>query len=168
MIVRVIAVMGGLALGTGLSQFPEYSQQYLQRLSGAVSELDGVVARFDADAADLGLDRQAALAEMRATGGMAEARAESMAYVLERHRNLSRDLAALTAEGPAGKVLNAWRFTDPKLARATWAAYRPALPLTLQGAGFAAAGLMAGYCLFGGLCAGIGRLAGRRRMAGPA
>ena len=38
MLRRLIAGIGGLALATTLSQFPEYAQQYTQRLGGAVDE----------------------------------------------------------------------------------------------------------------------------------
>ena len=44
MFMRAIAVAGGLAGAAGLSQFPEFSQQYVQRLGGAVDELTAVVA----------------------------------------------------------------------------------------------------------------------------
>src|SRR6056297_4171827 len=106
MIIRAIALAGGLAVSVGASQFPEYSQQYMQRLSGAVDELSGVVAQFDADAAGLGLDRVDALEELRAGGRMGEARAISMGYVLERHQRLNHDLAALRGSTMAGKILN--------------------------------------------------------------
>jgi hypothetical protein len=36
---RSLSLLGGLGLGLALSQFPEYAQQYTQRLGGAVDEL---------------------------------------------------------------------------------------------------------------------------------
>ncbi|NRB05388.1 MAG: DUF2937 family protein, partial [Rhodobacteraceae bacterium] len=47
MLGRAIALAGGLAGGLSLSQFPEFSQQYLQRLGGAVDALAVVVTDFD-------------------------------------------------------------------------------------------------------------------------
>ena len=38
---RALSVLGGLALGFGFAQFPEYAQQYEQRLGGAVDEVRG-------------------------------------------------------------------------------------------------------------------------------
>ena len=64
MLVRAITLAGGLTGAAGLSQFPEFSQQYIQRLSGAVDELSRVVAEFDADAAALGLSRGEALDQL--------------------------------------------------------------------------------------------------------
>ena len=63
MIARVLALLGGLAGGASLSQFPEYSQQYIQRLAGAVDELTLFVTEFDADAASVGLSWDEALQE---------------------------------------------------------------------------------------------------------
>ena len=62
--IRALILAGGVAGAAGLSQFPEYSQQYNQRLAGAVDELSHVVADFDASAAAEGLSREAALAQM--------------------------------------------------------------------------------------------------------
>jgi len=43
---RILATAGGIAGAVALSQFPEFSQQYVQRLSGATDELRAVtVAR---------------------------------------------------------------------------------------------------------------------------
>ena len=44
---RMIAGIGGLALAIVLSQFPEYAQQYTQRLGGAVDELRVITEDFD-------------------------------------------------------------------------------------------------------------------------
>ncbi|MCZ0812075.1 MAG: DUF2937 family protein [Pseudomonadota bacterium] len=170
MLFRAIALAGGLAGAAGLSQFPEYAQQYTQRLAGAVHELDGVVARFDADAAGLGLDRAAALDDLRRGSRMGQARAQSMGEVLARHAALSADLAHLRGAGPAGLALNGWRFGDPAIAREAWAAFRPALPVSGAGVGFGAVGFMLGYGLSGGALAGLGalgRLASRRSRALP-
>ena len=57
MLLRAITMAGGLVGAAGLSQFPEFSQQYVQRLGGAVDELSRFVAEFDADAAAVGMTR---------------------------------------------------------------------------------------------------------------
>ncbi|MEM9851772.1 MAG: DUF2937 family protein, partial [Pseudomonadota bacterium] len=46
---------GGCAMLCATSQFPEFSQQYVQRLGGAVDELRRVAADFDASARAAGL-----------------------------------------------------------------------------------------------------------------
>ena len=59
---RSLGLVGGLALGVALSQFPEYAQQYTQRLGGAVDELRVITSDFDRAAAQSGLTREQALA----------------------------------------------------------------------------------------------------------
>ena len=55
-----------LALGfaVALSQFPAFSDQYVQRLGGQADALQKVAAEFDASADRAGLTRQAALEEL--------------------------------------------------------------------------------------------------------
>ena len=59
---RAVASIGGLGLALALSQFPEYAQQYTQRLGGAVDELRVITEEFDRAASAGGLGRDAALA----------------------------------------------------------------------------------------------------------
>ena len=47
---KFLAIAGGLAGAAGLSQYPEFSQQYTQRLGGQVDALSEVVADFEASA----------------------------------------------------------------------------------------------------------------------
>lgn len=166
--IRALAVAGGICVAGASSQFPEYSQQYMQRLSGAVDELSAVVAQFDADAQGLGLSRAQALDDLAQGGRMGEARALSMGRVLSRYDRLSRDLAVLKDSTALDRALNAWRLSERDLARATWADFRPALPVSVEGAGFAGAGFGLGYVLFAGLLAGVGRLVRRRPAPTPA
>ena len=63
MILRAFAFASAVLGGASASQFPEYSQQYLQRLSGAVEELTRVTTDFDRTAQDSGLTREEALAQ---------------------------------------------------------------------------------------------------------
>jgi hypothetical protein len=162
MIFRAIAMIGGLAGAAGLSQFPEYSQQYTQRLSGAVDELSAVVTQFDADAEGLGLSRDAALGELALGSRMAQARAQSMGQVLERHARLSADLAGLRKSTAVQKALKPQYFSDPDVARAAWSDFKPAVPVTAEGLGFAGAGWLAGYGILAGLMAALGRVFRRR------
>ncbi len=76
MILRALTLAGGVAGAAVTSQFPEYSQQYLQRLGGAVDALHEVVADFDASAQAVGLSRSDALAQMTGTAFMERRRAE--------------------------------------------------------------------------------------------
>ncbi|MFU1477196.1 DUF2937 family protein [Roseovarius sp. C7] len=136
MIMRAMALAGGIAGAAGLSQFPEFSQQYVQRLGGAVDELSRFISEFDADAARFDLSREAALADLEQGGRMAAARAESMRATLARHARLSGDLEVLRQAGPFTRAYEAGRLSDRELAEATWADFKPALPLTFEGGMF--------------------------------
>ena len=141
---RALGLAGGLAVGAAGAQFPEYSQQYAQRLAGAVDELSGFVAEFDADARGLGLSRQAALEGLAEGGDMGAARAETMGAVIARHARLSADLEALRGAGPFTRAYRAAHLTEPEIARAALSDFKPALPLTFEGAVFALFGFLAG------------------------
>lgn len=152
--------MGGLTT----AQFPEYSQQYLQRLGGAVDALGAVVADFDASAAGSGLSRAQALAQMQGTPFL-ERRGADMARTLARHARLSDDLATLQGDGPFMRAYHGARLTDPQIARAAWDAYQPALPMSFAGLSFAGVGFVGGGLVVS-LLLGVLRLTfGRRGTA---
>lgn len=161
--IRILAVAVGLFSALGLSQFPEYSQQYTQRLSGAVDELTRIVVAFDADAAKLGMSRQEALEDLSASGRMAEARAESMEIVIARHTRLSADLTSLKASSAAYKALNINKLRDEQIARRALEDFQPAVPATAEGLGFAVVGFGLGYSLILVSVGFIGRFLWRRR-----
>ncbi|MDU8928969.1 DUF2937 family protein [Alisedimentitalea sp. MJ-SS2] len=163
MLLRTITLAGGLAGAAGMSQFPEFSQQYVQRLGGAVDELSRFVEEFDADAARLNLSREAALQDLAAGGAMGAERAGTVGATLARHARLSADLQALQAAGPFTRAYRATRLTDTEIATNAWTAFKPAMPLTFEGASFAGIGFLGGILALGGVFALLRRLFGRRK-----
>jgi Protein of unknown function (DUF2937) len=166
MIARVVTLAGGLAGAAGFSQFPEFSQQYIQRMGGAVDELGRFVAEFDADAASLDVSREQALIQMRYGGAMGAVRADTMENTIARHARLSADLAALEGVGPFTRAYEMRRFSDSEIAARAWEAYKPAVPLTFEGGVFAGTGFLGGLGLIGGLIALLRGVFGRRRAQG--
>lgn len=158
MILRVSALVAGLAGAVLCSQFPAFSQQYVQRLGGAVDELTLVVAEFDRSAAAEGLDRAAALAQMTGTA-FVERRRVDMERVFQRQLRLQSQLGRLQKAGPFRRAIHIPSM-DREVLQASWAAFDPALPLTWAGAVFAAMGSVLGYG-FVALLGGIGRLTRR-------
>jgi len=146
MVLRAMALAGGVAGAAALSQFPEYSQQYTQRLAGAVDELSRVVADFDASARTLGLSREDALAQMVGTP-FVERRRSDMTRTLARHTRLRDDLLALREASVLERVRMAPRLTDPEIAARAWDDFTPGVPVTAVGLGLAAAGFVAGWGL---------------------
>lgn len=162
MLLRALTLVGGIAGAAGLSQAPEFTQQYVQRLGGAVDELDRFVAAFDADAAAVGLSRAAALQDLSQGGAMAAKRAVTMGNTMARHEHMSRELQALRGAGPFTRSYRVARFSDTEIAANTWGAFRPAVPITPEGALCAGVGLLGGMSLVWALLALL-RMPFRRR-----
>lgn len=161
MILRALTLAAGLTGAAGFSQFPEFSQQYAQRLGGAVDALSEVVSDFDASATAAGLTRDAALEQMTGTDFLDSRRAD-MTRTFRRHEKLQSDLKVLQGAGPFMRAYHGARLTDGDIAKAAWAAYKPALPLTFEGVIFAGVGCVIG-ALAVSLIAGVLRLPFRQR-----
>lgn len=149
MILRALTLAGGVAGAMATSQFPEFSQQYAQRLGGAVDALAEVVADFDASAVAVGLDREGALAQMEGTEFLDRRRVD-MTATFARYTRLQGDLATLQGQGPFMRAYHLPRLTDPDIVGAAWAAYQPAMPLNFAGVTFAVFGFLLGGTVLGG------------------
>lgn len=160
--IRTLTLAGALAGAVSLSQFPEFSQQYLQRLSGAVDELRGLVLAFDATAGAAGLTRDEALADLSGSAFQTDLQA-TLAGQITRYERLSQDYTALRTAEPLGRLAQLYRFADPDLARRTWDDFRPAVPASPDGLMFAGIGFAGGWML---LAAAFGLL--RRLFRGAA
>jgi hypothetical protein len=150
MIFKTLTLIGGMFGAAALSQFPEFTQQYMQRLGGQVDALSTVIGDFDTSARKADMTREAALASM---GGSVflENRRTDMRATIERHRKLEDDLAVLSAATPIARVSMPHRLRDQTLVRATYETFRPALPLTLEGILSAAVGFVAGWAIIAAL-----------------
>ncbi|MFK7941044.1 MAG: DUF2937 family protein [Roseovarius sp.] len=148
MFLRALTLAGGLTGAAGLSQFPEFSQQYLQRLGGKVEELTRFVEEFDADASAVGVSREQALVDLAQGGGIGAERAQTMVSTIDRQARLSTALEDLRGAGPFTRAYHANAFTDSELARGTLNDFKPALPLTFEGIVFSVLGFLAGIGVF--------------------
>ena len=159
MILRTVALAAGITGAAGLSQFPEFSQQYMQRLGGAVDELARQVDRYEADAAGQDMTLPTYLDALAAEGPMAEVQAGNMAQDIARHAALSEALAQLKGAGPFTRARLAGLMGDRQIVERAWEAYQPAAPLTFEGVVFAAAGFLVGWlglkALFAFLAGGL-------------
>lgn len=158
MFLRILILACGFAGALGAAQFPAFSQQYMQRLGGAVQALAEVTADFDQSAATLGLSREEALQQMTGTA-FVEARRLDIQKTFVRYDKLRADLAALEGLGPFMRAYRAHHMTDPELARGAWQAFKPALPLSLASLLFA----MGGFALGGIGISTLVRLCSPRR-----
>ncbi|MBQ2261120.1 MAG: DUF2937 family protein [Loktanella sp.] len=145
--IRALCLVAGLFGAAGLSQFPEFSQQYLQRLGGYVDALADQLIEFDAVALEAGYGREEMLQQMAQTPPM-DGQAAMWRRTILRHAQLSDDLNALSDASPVERLMMPQRVADTDLARAVWADFRPGMPLTGAGAISAGAGFAGGWVLF--------------------
>ncbi|SMR83234.1 Protein of unknown function [Aliiroseovarius halocynthiae] len=141
--IRTLAMIGGLAGAVALSQFPEFTQQYVQRLSGARTELKVITTGFDLTAKAAGYSRDEALDKMSGSDFQNDLR-DQMQDNFNRYDRLDASYAALKGTEPLMRLTKLWHFRDADLVERTWNDYRPAVPVTADGI----------------LCAGIGYVGG--------
>lgn len=145
---RSLSLVGGVCLAVILSQFPEYAQQYTQRLGGAVDELHTIVADFDATAAHSGLTRNQALERYKASSdSFLSGRGTSMSRVFARYASLRATLTELKGAGPVARLRSMPAYFDSDIGGRTLDNFEPAVPVTPEGLGYAGAGLALGYLL---------------------
>ena len=152
MVRRLIAGIGGLGLAVVLSQFPEYTQQYTQRLGGAVDELKVITEEFDRSANESGLTRSAALERYStANDAFLAERGTSMTATFQRYDMLSDTLSRIQGAGPIERLQSLPAYLDTDIGRRTLENYQPAVPVTVEGILYAGAGFILGYLGLSGL-----------------
>ena len=149
---RMMAGVGGLGLAVMLSQFPEYAQQYTQRLGGAVDELRVITEDFDRSATVGGLDRTQALQRyVISNDSFLAERGTSMAATFTRYESLRATLARIENADPVTRFQSLPAYLDSDIGRRTLENYRPAVPVTLEGILYAGGGFILGYLLLSGI-----------------
>jgi len=143
---RTLGILGGVALGVCLSQFPEYAQQYVQRLGGAVDELRVVVEDFDRGAAEAGLTRDEALGRFAGINdSFIAGRGEAAGATIARYEKLSTTLAEIRGASGWDRFVHLPDYLDREIGARALADYQPALPVTPEGFAYAATGFGIGY-----------------------
>ncbi len=143
---RMLAILGGVSGAVALSQFPEFSQQYLQRLAGKVDALTAVATEFDASAAKSGLTREAALTQLTGTA-FSEDHQKDLRSTFAEVDVLRANLDTLRAASPLTRLTMPQRLADPETLQATWSDFQPAIPATTDGALTAGLGYVSGWSL---------------------
>ncbi len=152
LLVAVIAAGGAAG-----SQAPEFAQQYLQRIGGAVDELRAVRSAFDADATRQGLNQSGALSAMEGSPeALVQDRGKSMRATFTRLEKLEEQAAALDAANPVMRPAIVAAYPDPSLVAGAWNSFAPAVPLTVAGATWGGFGALLAL-LLGGLTGSLTR-----------
>lgn len=164
MILRAITVAGALAGGAGLSQFPEYSQQYQQRLAGAVEEMRVVVEQFDGSLSAVDMTRAEAF--VKTEGSELEMRLiQDGKRNVERFDFLTEAQAKISGASVMTRLFAVPVVADRKVARQAYDDFKPAVPFTVEGVACAGLGFIGGWVLiaiFFGVLSWIWRLIFRR------
>lgn len=162
--IRLLALLAGLAGAGTLSQFPEFSQQYYQRLSGAVDELRPIALTVDLTARAQGLSREEALAQLQGNETADNIR-DRLATSVRRYDRLSAAEARLADATPLERLTQPWNLADPELFDRTLEDYKPALPLTQAGLITAVIGFALGWLLVALVLGGLRRIIFGRQAA---
>lgn len=146
MIFRRFALLIGLAVAVLASQLPEFAQQYRQRIGGALDELNALVAGFDTQAQAQSLDRNRAIARLKANDDpLARERGASMADTVTRRDRLQLQKDIMATASPLSQVMVLAEGLDPGVARQAFADFQPAVPVTPSGFVSGGIGLVLGW-----------------------
>lgn len=163
---RSLSFVGGLALALVLSQFPEYAQQYTQRLGGAVDELRVITGDFDRAAAEAGLTRETALGRYElVSDDFVAGRGRSMRQIFNRYAVLNATLAEIRGADPWTRFTLLPKYLDTEIGARTLDDYKPAVPATVEGLAYALGGFLAGYLALSALLRFLMLPFGRRSRA---
>jgi hypothetical protein len=156
---RVLCVLGAV----GLSQAPEFFQQYLQRLGGHLDEAKLILAGFADVARRSGMTLQGYVDMLRAqpTAAVAETGIQ-IAEIQTRVATLETAERALREANLWERPFVFFRHADWDIAGRTWEVFKPAVPVTLEGAVYAGAGMVLALLLYQGCVAAPCRALGRR------
>jgi hypothetical protein len=147
-IVRIAALGFGILGGFLGSQGPEFSQQYRQRLGGAIDELRTVVSRFETDAQANAETRETAIRRLRSNlDDLPNRQGVAMQANVERLDRLQQHRHAMVESGPFGRVALMLREGDLDLMQATYRDFEPAVPVTEEGVVAGASGFAVAWGL---------------------
>ena len=142
---RILTLATGLLAGAAGSQYPAFTDQYAQRIGGAVQELSLIAENFDASARAEGLTRAQALARLTGSSdAFVQAHGGQLAQSFDRLDRLSLQQARLTGGNPVSRLSVVATGADLALLSATSESFRPAVPLTLEGVLFGVIGYLLG------------------------
>ena len=136
---RVLCAVGAVAF----SQFPEFMQQYLQRLEGHLDEARLSLGRFKDAAAQSGMTLDQLIS------GASQNPDKSIGRLGDVVRDTIARADELAAADAALRAANLWtrpfvflRHADWGIARATLSIFRPAVPTTAEGLIYACTGMI--------------------------
>ncbi|MBN1495587.1 MAG: DUF2937 family protein [Spirochaetes bacterium] len=165
---RICAVLGAIAF----AQFPQYLILYIQRLGGHVDEAARNIDKYREIAKELGKSLYQYSQHLLGSNDPAVFKTgQKIALDLQRYDSLTAALRELEAAPAYKKFFVFIQNIDLDIARATLANFTPGLPFSLEGAAYAAIGIVIGmilyFCLSRLIVWSVKKLAGRKRQPAP-
>lgn len=135
----------------GLSQFPEFFQQYLQRLGGRLDQAVVQENRITAAARDHGLNIETYVRRLLSSADpVARSEAQNVSAALADADRLRASHDALTSATLYERPVVLTQYFDENLARATFDHFVPAMPVSIEGLVYAGVGMVIGLLLLAG------------------
>ncbi len=146
---KAVFLLFGLAGAALLSQFPEFFQQYTQRLGGRLDEVRTQVEALESRATNSGKTLNAYLEQFLVSQDR-DVRQEgrAMATLVQRRATLATAYSALSDTSQFWRARAFAEHVDMDIARATARDYKPAMPLTAESAVYSGAGFGAGGVIY--------------------
>lgn len=143
---KIVLLLSGLPLGALLSQFPEFFQLYTQRFGGRLDEINLQVEDLDRRAERAQMNRFDYIRRfMKNNDQVVQGEGTNLARLLGRQVKFEHAYDALQTSTPVWRAARFAEHFDPDIAIPTFDAYRPAVPLTIEGGAYSDSGFFLGW-----------------------
>ena len=142
---RVLCVLGAV----GLSQAPEFFQQYLQRLGGHLDEARRLLSNYETLARQSGITVRELIEVNRAQADQRIVKqGDILADLVTRVESLAAAETALREASVWDRPFVFLAHVDSSIAARTWEVFKPAVPVTAEGFVYAAVGMVLALALY--------------------
>ena len=149
---KFVLLISALVWAALLSQFPEFYQQYTQRLGGRLDELNLQMRDLDARAGKLGLTRYDYVRRfINNPDEVILLEGQNLSNMMGRQIRYTRAFAALQNAPPLWRAVRFTEHFDEDIGLPTLEIYVPAIPLSIEGAVYSASGFLFGWLSMFGL-----------------
>lgn len=145
---KKLHLLFALLCAAALSQFPEFHQQYTQRLGGALDELILQMDALDLRAEAAGMERFDYVRHFQNNPDeVVRGEGDAMMHMLSRHSRLSKAYERLETAPWYMTFVETVFHLEPDLAQNTMMSFVPAIPLSVSGGAHAFLGFFFGYLI---------------------
>jgi hypothetical protein len=149
---RIADGVFAIAGAAGLSQFPEFFRQYVQRLGGRFDQAAVQEERIVAAAREHGLATQDYVQRLLGNADtVAQSEGRNVLAALTDAERLRTAYQALVGANPLERPVVWIRHLDDSVARATLDQFVPAIPLSIEAVVYAGIGMLIGLTILSGI-----------------